>query len=60
MTGLKELTNALMGVSVLPELSVPKGNGVAYDKFLSIYNSLQDVGKPEEYMASGQIQELYA
>ena len=35
-----ELTEGLNSVNILPELSQPKGNGVAYEKFLAIYNEL--------------------
>ena len=38
--GMAELTDAISGVSALPPLSEPKGNGVAYDKFLAIYNQM--------------------
>ncbi len=37
---IDNLTSSLDEVKVLPELSEPKGNGVAYDKFLAIYNEL--------------------
>ena len=36
-----DLLGALDGVVVLPELSEPSGNGVAYDKFLAIYNEMR-------------------
>ena len=39
---MDELTNKLSTSNVLPELSAPKGNGGAYDKFLAIYNDLQE------------------
>lgn len=38
---LGELEGSLAGASVLPELSPPNGNGVAYAKFLAIYNELR-------------------
>jgi len=41
---LNELETALAGVSVLPELSQPRGNGVAFEKFLAVYNELRGVG----------------
>ena len=41
-TALDELINALNDVHALPELSEPNGNGVAFDKFLAIYNDLQN------------------
>lgn len=37
---IDDLTSSLDEVKVLPELSEAKGNGVAYDKFLAIYNEL--------------------
>ena len=40
-TAMDDLTEALSGSAVLPELSEPNGKGVAYDKFLSIYNEMQ-------------------
>jgi hypothetical protein len=43
-TALEALANALNDVRVLPELSPPQGNGVAYQKFLEIYNQLRGVG----------------
>ena len=36
-----ELTKAVTGLQILPELSEPNGNGVAYEKFLAIYNDLR-------------------
>ncbi len=43
-TALNELNAELENVTVLPELSEPNGNGRAYDKFLSIYNEMQQSG----------------
>jgi hypothetical protein len=37
---LAEFRSALEQSSILPELSVPTGNGRAYEKFLAIYNDL--------------------
>jgi hypothetical protein len=37
--------------SVLPELSEPEGNGRAYDKFLQIYNQMQDISSTVESLA---------
>jgi hypothetical protein len=45
---MNELIDALDGVVVLPELSQPTGNGVAYDKFLAIYNQLRGLQVPTE------------
>lgn len=38
-----ELVEALDEVSVLPPLSEPNGNGVAYDKFVAIYNEMRGI-----------------
>jgi hypothetical protein len=38
---LDEFTKAVNDLQILPELSEPNGNGVAYEKFLAIYNELQ-------------------
>ena len=43
---MAQLEAALVPVSLLPELSPPQGRGVAYAKFLAIYNELQ--APPEE------------
>lgn len=45
-TAMDDLTKALSGTAILPELSEPSGNGVAYDKFLSIYNDMQTSRAP--------------
>lgn len=42
-----ELIEALNGFQLLPELSEPRGNGVAYEKFLAIYNQMQTVETAE-------------
>jgi hypothetical protein len=44
---LQELEMALNDVQVLPELSQPRGNGVAYDKFLAAYNELRGSAEAE-------------
>lgn len=41
--GMEELTAAILNVKTLPELSEPNGNGVAYDKFLAIYNQMRGI-----------------
>ena len=41
------LKDTLSSSSVLRELSEPKGNGVAYEKFLSMYNDLYRLGADE-------------
>ncbi|MHC4157854.1 MAG: hypothetical protein ACYSSO_02125 [Planctomycetota bacterium] len=40
---MDELSAAMNGVYVLPELSEPMGNGVAYEKFLAIYNEMNGI-----------------
>jgi len=63
---LAALTEALNGVSVLPPLSEPSGNGRAYEKFLAIYNDLYGVEpageklnamEPVETVEPGQLAE---
>jgi hypothetical protein len=39
-TAMGDFSGELDGVAVLPELSQPSGNGVAYEKFLAIYNEM--------------------
>jgi microcompartment protein CcmK/EutM len=39
-TALEEVGNALASASSLPALSEPSGNGVAFEKFLAIYNEM--------------------
>ncbi len=45
---MDELTQALGEVQILPELSEPNGNGVAYEKFLAIYNELRGLQTPTD------------
>jgi len=40
---MDDLTTAVSAVSVLPPLSEPNGNGVAYNKFLAIYNEMRGI-----------------
>ena len=42
-----DLIEALNGFQLLPELSEPRGNGVAYENFLAIYNQMQTVETAE-------------
>ena len=42
-TASNELTKAVTDLRILPELSEPNGNGVAYEKFLAIYNDLRGI-----------------
>jgi hypothetical protein len=42
-TTANELTQAFAEVQILPELSEPNGNGVAFEKFLAIYNELHGI-----------------
>jgi hypothetical protein len=37
---MEELINGFSGVSALPPISEPEGNGRAYQKFLEIYNQM--------------------
>jgi hypothetical protein len=52
-SGLKD---ALSHTSALPELSEPTGNGVAYEKFLNIYNGLYGLGADEQPDSSFKIE----
>ena len=45
---LEEFQEALSSASSLPDLSGPSGNGVAYAKFLAMYNELRGVGGETE------------
>jgi len=47
-TATNELTQAFAEVEVLPELSEPNGNGIAYEKFLAIYNELRGPQTPTD------------
>jgi len=40
---MDDLTTAVSTANVLPPLSEPNGNGVAYDKFLAIYNEMRGI-----------------
>jgi hypothetical protein len=40
---MEDLTTAVSAVSALPPLSEPNGNGVAYNKFLAIYNEMRGI-----------------
>lgn len=42
-----DLIEVLNGFQLLPELSEPRGNGVAYENFLAIYNQMQTVETAE-------------
>jgi len=53
-TALDELINALNEVNTLPELSEPNGNGVAFDKFLAIYNEMRNE-EPESGTVSEEL-----
>jgi hypothetical protein len=47
-TAMDDLAKALSDATkILPELSEPNGNGVAYEKFLTIYNEMQSSREPE-------------
>jgi len=47
-TTMDNFINGINGIEVLPELSEPNENGVAYDKFLAIYNELCGVHPPDD------------
>ena len=48
-SAMDDLTRELSGaINVLPELSEPNGNGVAYDKVLNIYNEMQTPREPAD------------
>lgn len=48
-TAMDDLAKALSDATkILPELSEPNGNGVAYEKFLTIYNEMQTHPEPED------------
>lgn len=55
---MDELIDAFGEVVVLPELSEPSGNGVAYEKFLAIYNGMRGVAPADE--ASQPVEPLEA
>ncbi len=42
------LQNNFAGVNVIPEFSPPNGNGVAYEKFLAIYNEMRGLEPPSQ------------
>jgi hypothetical protein len=50
--GIGDLAEVLNGLSVLPELTEPTGNGAAYDKFLTIYNEMLGVETTQEEPAN--------
>ena len=41
---MDQLTSAFGQVGILPGLPEPTGNGVAYEKFLAIYNEMRGIG----------------
>jgi len=48
-TAMDDMAKALSETTkILPELSEPNGNGVAYEKFLTIYNEMQTSREPED------------
>jgi hypothetical protein len=47
-TAMDALINAFGGVAVLGGLSEPSGNGVAYEKFLAIYNEMRGVAPADD------------
>jgi len=57
---MEELIGGLGEVQILPELSEPSGNGVAYEKFLAIYNELRGIETAGEGPNEGEALELLA
>jgi hypothetical protein len=57
---MEELIGGLWEVQILPELSEPSGNGVAYEKFLAIYNELRGIETAGEGPDEGVALELLA
>jgi hypothetical protein len=55
-TAVGELKDTLSNTSALPELSEPNGNGVAFEKFLNIYNDLYGIGTAGEPTPSFEIE----
>ncbi|MHC4911942.1 MAG: hypothetical protein ACYTE5_02940 [Planctomycetota bacterium] len=43
-----QFQDAFAGVQVIPEFSPPNGNGVAYEKFLAIYNEMRGLEPPTQ------------
>jgi hypothetical protein len=50
-SAVQNLSSSAASTSVLPPLSPPSGNGVAYAKFLAIYNELYGIGQAEAVAA---------
>lgn len=57
---LDEFLSGLNEVETLPELSEPSGNGVAYEKFLAIYNELWAVQTPDSGPTNGELLDIVA
>jgi hypothetical protein len=55
-TAVGELKDTLSNTSALPELSEPNGNGVAFEKFLNIYNDLYGIGTAVGQTSSFEIE----
>lgn len=53
-TAMNELTQAFAEARILPELSEPSGNGVAYEKFLAIYNELRGIQSPTDELPGSE------
>jgi hypothetical protein len=45
---MEALNSTVNAAAALPPLSEPNGNGVAYEKFLAIYNELWGADPPSE------------
>ena len=57
---LDELVSGLNEVETLPELSEPSGNGVAYEKFLAIYDELWTVQTPDSSPTNDELLDIVA
>jgi hypothetical protein len=55
-TAVGELKDTLSNTSALPEISEPNGNGVAFEKFLNIYNDLYGIETSGEPTPSFEIE----
>lgn len=51
---ITDLTQALNGLTILPELTEATGNGAAYDKFLTIYNQMLGIETIQENITTGE------
>jgi hypothetical protein len=47
-TGMQELETALSEIQTLPDISEPRGNGAAFEKFMAIYNQMRGITEAPE------------